>query len=1121
MIEKVQAQIIAEVDDPSLKKAGQKMKIFARDTWKELDKSTYISLQVNIAKAQQQLAQAKKQLKQAQKEWNKALELEMTIKTNMLQSKLTEAKRQFNNYANTWEQALSRLQKKFDGVTDKMWAKWFSWALASLDKLKAGWLALWWAVTLVIWKIWQFLWESAKVYNSQQSAFAWVKKTLDATAEEYDRIDKELKKISTTIPKSYEELARIAEVWWQMGISADNIWHFTDTVAKLSMAIAWVDAEEAATQMARIAWITWESIWDIDRMWASLVELWNNYKATEWEILNFAERIAWAWAVAGMSSADILWIATAFTDVWVKAEAWWTALQTAIITMNNAVAQWWEDLRKFAEVSWMSADEFRRLWKEDAAWALVQFVNWLWEAWDDTSNIIADLLWNNSRLQRAFLSMAQNAWVLEQAIYDSNDAWRENLALMEEVEKRMQTNEAKLKVNENKWNIWKANIWSYISEVWLWWSDFTTKYIPKWVEYVLRWLSNIWNAWKLFVTALIWTLVWLKARVDWVIAAIQDKWEWLTSSTDIMGRNIEKVFKNIPSVVLSMANSVIASIENMINKAINLLNQFIQMANNVPWIDVWTIWNVSIWRIWNWDTFWDWMDKNFESLNKVTKRTELASKAIENNRKTFTDRMSQLANEFEKSDNKIKAISDLKNIEKQAIKKTEEQLKDDIIAEQEELDDLIKWLQGWSGGWWWGGGGWSKNKEKDEIEEQIKALKQKSLEEIKAINESTLAEEDKIDKIKKIKEQYDKDVKKLKNDEFENEIDNLNDLEQIVKEKEETFLKYRQKQLKDKARAEIDAINASTKSEKQKVDEINKIYEQLDEDLANLEKNDEERAKDDFKKRQELIKEMWDSIEDYYEILEDEQKEVEKKIKDLNDEIEKTQKNIEKIQTSIDDLWKDTSDKLASREAKIEEELNKLRQKYEGIERLAYIWEETLQRNLNSKFWNDITWEQILEYKKLYEELALIKQNSDLIMEESRNKAVENETERILREREEKLAQYEEELALEQAKLEELEIQKEQEEAIYQEIDDYRRALEEEYHEFLKEKIDQRISRLERLRQQALATAAAVWAATWSTFNVTNNMWPISVSGSTQEQATEFVELATEWLTLAEKWIYK
>lgn len=1120
MIEKVQAQIIAEVDDPSLKKAGQKMKIFARDTWKELDKSTYIRMQVDIAKAQQQLAQAKKQLKQAQKEWNKALELEMTIKTNMLQSKLTEAKRQFNNYANTWEQSLSRLQKKFDQVTDKMWTKWFSWALASLDKLKAGWLALWWAVTLVIWKIWQFLWESAKVYNSQQSAFAWVKKTLDATAEEFDRIDKELKKISTTIPKSYEELARIAEVWWQMGISADNIWHFTDTVAKLSMAIAWVDAEEAATQMARIMWLAGESVSEIDRMGSSLVELWNNYKATEWEILNFANNIAWTWAVVWMTSADILWISTAFVDVWVQAEAWWSAVMKALLSINDAVVTWSDKLAYFASVAWMSAEEFSQAWREDSAWAFTEFVKWLWKAWDDANRILWDLLWTDIRLQRAFLAMAQNAWVLENAIQDSNDAWRDNIALMEEVEKRMQTNEAKLKVNQNKWEIWKANIWSYISEVWLWWSDFTTKYIPKWVEYVLRWLSNIWNAWKLFVTALIWILVWLKARVDWVIAAIQDKWEWLTSSTDIMGRNIQKVFQNIPSVVLSMANSVIAHIEWMINKAINLLNQFIEMANNVPWIDVWTIWPVSIWRIWDWDTFWDWMEKNFESLNKVTTRTELASKAIENNRKTFADRMSQLANEFEKSDNKIKAISDLKSIEKQAIKKTEEQLKDDIIEEQEELDDLIKWLQGWSGGWWWGGG-WSKNKEKDEIEEQIKALKQKSLEEIKAINESALAEEDKLEKIKKIKEQYDKDVKKLKNDEFENEIDNLNDLEQIVKEKEEKYLEYRKKSLKDKAKAEIDAINASTKSEKQKVDEINKIYEQLDEDLANLEKNDEERAKYDFKKRQELIKEMWDSIEDYYEILEDEQKEVEKNLKDINDEIEKTQKNIEKIQTSIEDLWKDTSDKLASREAKIEEKLNEMKQKYDGIERLMDISENVLKQNLESTFGWDLTWKTILEYKQLYEELELIKKNSDLIMEESRNKAVENETERILRERAEKLAQYEEELALEQAKLEELEIQKEQEEAIYQEIDDYRRALEEEYHEFLKEKIDQRISRLERLRQQALATAAAVWAATWSTFNVTNNMWPISVSGSTQEQATEFVELATEWLTLAEKWIYK
>jgi hypothetical protein len=43
--------------------------------------------------------------------------------------------------------------------------------------------------------------------------------------------------MSKRIPKSVEELSRIAEVAGQMGIAADDILEFTETTAMLSTAI--------------------------------------------------------------------------------------------------------------------------------------------------------------------------------------------------------------------------------------------------------------------------------------------------------------------------------------------------------------------------------------------------------------------------------------------------------------------------------------------------------------------------------------------------------------------------------------------------------------------------------------------------------------------------------------------------------------------------------------------------------------------------------------------------------------------------------------------------------------------------------------------------------------------
>jgi hypothetical protein len=48
------------------------------------------------------------------------LTLQLTLDSNKLKSELTEAGRKLNNYQNTGEKSLSRLQQKFNQVTDEI-----------------------------------------------------------------------------------------------------------------------------------------------------------------------------------------------------------------------------------------------------------------------------------------------------------------------------------------------------------------------------------------------------------------------------------------------------------------------------------------------------------------------------------------------------------------------------------------------------------------------------------------------------------------------------------------------------------------------------------------------------------------------------------------------------------------------------------------------------------------------------------------------------------------------------------------------------------------------------------------------------------------------------------------
>ncbi len=119
--EKVVAQIVAEVDDQSLKKAWEDMKIFARDTKKEIDKNTLYSLILDKGRTKVELDTLRGLLRIAKKEWDKEAILKYTIQTQEVQSKLTEIGRSLNNLKNQWSESVSRLGALFDNLAKKLW----------------------------------------------------------------------------------------------------------------------------------------------------------------------------------------------------------------------------------------------------------------------------------------------------------------------------------------------------------------------------------------------------------------------------------------------------------------------------------------------------------------------------------------------------------------------------------------------------------------------------------------------------------------------------------------------------------------------------------------------------------------------------------------------------------------------------------------------------------------------------------------------------------------------------------------------------------------------------------------------------------------------------------------
>lgn len=282
-----------------------------------------------------------------------------------------------------------------------------------------------------------------------EDAFAGVRKTVDATEKEFQQLNQGLITLSKNIPVAATELARIQELAGQLGVNGvDNLTKFTETISKISVTTN-LTTESAATDFARIANIMQTPINEVDRMGAAVVDLGNNFATTEAEIVNFANRIAGAGKVVGLTEADIFAFGTAFSSVGVEAERGGTAVSKALIKIGDAVNVGGKDLENFAKISGLTAQEFARSFKEDAGKTFALFIEGLGKAGLEGAQILRELELSDQRLIQSFLSVGGASGILTRAIDRANIAYEENNALNIEAQKRFETTASKIQLIKN------------------------------------------------------------------------------------------------------------------------------------------------------------------------------------------------------------------------------------------------------------------------------------------------------------------------------------------------------------------------------------------------------------------------------------------------------------------------------------------------------------------------------------------------------------------------------------------------------------------------------------------------------------------------------------------------
>lgn len=298
-----------------------------------------------------------------------------------------------------------------------------------------------------------------------ERAFANVERTTQTSAEGYKILRRELEVMATELPVTYEEITNIASAAGQLGISTSGVTDFTSTVAKLSSTTN-LTSDAAGIALARFRAFFAEVGEDqglnvtertFSNLASSILKVGINSIATETGIVNVSTQIASMAQYAGYTANQTIGLAGALSSIGVAPELSRGTITRTFSLIGNAVAKGGEQLDKFAELSGLSASQFKAAWGTDQfSGVFTRMMNGLYDvtqSGEDANLMLMELGFNSVRDRPLLLRLAGAAneageagGLLAQTMSDAYDGWVANAELAIQYEKIAGTTAARIQV---------------------------------------------------------------------------------------------------------------------------------------------------------------------------------------------------------------------------------------------------------------------------------------------------------------------------------------------------------------------------------------------------------------------------------------------------------------------------------------------------------------------------------------------------------------------------------------------------------------------------------------------------------------------------------------------------
>ena len=312
--------------------------------------------------------------------------------TIQLVDRMSETLSKIEGNINSMKDTLKSVSDKQADIDGFSWNTFLSNAEAAGEKMVGIGKKMTVAMTTPLVMLGKKLYGTATDY---ESAFAGVKKTTEATEEEYNQLYEGLLQIAETNPTGFVDAAGIMEMAGQLGVAKEELIRFTEAYIGLQESTN-INGEGGAADIARFLNVTEKSTANINRVGGVIVGLGNNFATTEQEILAMATRMGATADLAGFSSAEILAFSAALSSVGINAEAGGSAAGKLMKKMQLAAEVGGDAAKKIEDVtiSWKNpaTGDYVTRYLKDMVDSGLDFVNYLTGAKKDDKVDIANQL---------------------------------------------------------------------------------------------------------------------------------------------------------------------------------------------------------------------------------------------------------------------------------------------------------------------------------------------------------------------------------------------------------------------------------------------------------------------------------------------------------------------------------------------------------------------------------------------------------------------------------------------------------------------------------------------------------------------------------------------------------